>query len=311
MNLLHTYIRDLLILNDCVIIPGFGGFIANTQSAQITNDDMFLPPQRVIAFNPQLTNNDGLLANTIALMENINFAQANTQINSFVKTIEKGLKSEGLFMLPDIGSIKLTTENRVVFEPYNNQNTLSTTGFHSFHLPKIKQGASEIETTKQNISSFKKWLVAGVASIALISIVSNPNFQDEKATLASIAPSINTEKLLTLSADNTQGNTPFASNTETTSNLPKPTNEEAMASCLPLKYHVVVGCFSQQVNAEKQQSIFNAKDYNTKIFQHKGNLIGVAVGSFATFTEAKKLMNSLRTSKEGKSAWVLKRVFQE
>ena len=60
---LARHIEILLLENDCVIIPDFGGFIAHYQPARyIKEENLYLPPVRTIGFNPQLTINDGLLA---------------------------------------------------------------------------------------------------------------------------------------------------------------------------------------------------------------------------------------------------------
>ena len=59
---LTKHIEILLLENDCVIVPGLGGFIAHHQPAHYEEDEgVFLPPTRTVGFNPQLTMNDGLL----------------------------------------------------------------------------------------------------------------------------------------------------------------------------------------------------------------------------------------------------------
>ncbi len=56
---LERHIEILLLSNDCVIVPGFGGFMAHHVDARYDGrDNMFLPPLRTIGFNPQLTMND-------------------------------------------------------------------------------------------------------------------------------------------------------------------------------------------------------------------------------------------------------------
>ena len=62
MKELAQHIEALLLENDCVIIPDFGGFIAHYSPAKIDSDTgQFLPPCRTIGFNAQLILNDGLL----------------------------------------------------------------------------------------------------------------------------------------------------------------------------------------------------------------------------------------------------------
>ena len=59
---LAQHIEALLLENDCVIVPGFGGFVAHYAPAtHVKEENLFLPPTRTIGFNPQLKLNDGVL----------------------------------------------------------------------------------------------------------------------------------------------------------------------------------------------------------------------------------------------------------
>ena len=59
---LAQHIETLLLENDCVIVPGFGGFVAHYSPAtRVKEENIFLPPTRTIGFNPQLKLNDGVL----------------------------------------------------------------------------------------------------------------------------------------------------------------------------------------------------------------------------------------------------------
>ena len=61
---LETYISDLLYRYECVIIPEFGAFLTQPVSAKVDiSSNTFYPPKKVLSFNEQLKNNDGLLAN--------------------------------------------------------------------------------------------------------------------------------------------------------------------------------------------------------------------------------------------------------
>lgn len=52
---LAQHIEVLLLENDCVIVPGFGGFVAHYAPAtHVKEESLFLPPTRTIGFNPQL-----------------------------------------------------------------------------------------------------------------------------------------------------------------------------------------------------------------------------------------------------------------
>ena len=69
MNIEH-YISQLLYRYQCVTVPGFGAFLTEIQSAQwVESANSFYPPKKLISFNTNIKNNDGLLANHIARAE--------------------------------------------------------------------------------------------------------------------------------------------------------------------------------------------------------------------------------------------------
>ncbi len=75
--MIEKYIKYLLFEHDCVVIPDFGGFIANYVSADIHPiRHTFVPPSKNIAFNEMLKLNDGLLVAHIANHEHISREEA-------------------------------------------------------------------------------------------------------------------------------------------------------------------------------------------------------------------------------------------
>ena len=72
------YINKLLNLHDCVILPGFGGFVTNYVNAKVSEKNIFSPPRKIVAFNRNLKNDDGLLINYIINKEGLkNFEEKN------------------------------------------------------------------------------------------------------------------------------------------------------------------------------------------------------------------------------------------
>ncbi len=62
---------------DCVILPGFGGFVCNERSAWYDDErEEMVPPSRDVLFNPNLTHNDGLLAQAIIRFTGLSYSEA-------------------------------------------------------------------------------------------------------------------------------------------------------------------------------------------------------------------------------------------
>ncbi len=118
VNELKRHIEILLLSNDCVIVPGFGGFMAHHVDARYDGrDNMFLPPLRTIGFNPQLTMNDSLLALSYVEAYDISYPEALNRIADEVAEIKQTLENTGRFELNDIGTIILNETGNYTFEP--------------------------------------------------------------------------------------------------------------------------------------------------------------------------------------------------
>ncbi len=121
---LKRYITKLLQEHNCVIIPEFGGFIANYKSATIDHQsNRILPPSKSILFNAKLTTNDGLLGNSIVNQEKITYPEAIGFIAKEVDFWQKELNKGQRIDLGEIGFLFKDNE-RIVFEQSRELNLL-------------------------------------------------------------------------------------------------------------------------------------------------------------------------------------------
>lgn len=119
------YIKKLLFEHNCVIIPSFGGIIANYGTASIHPVSNFLkPPVKRLAFNQSLQSNDGLLINTIAIHERITQEEATLQLTLFVKKIKNQLVQGEKIRLESIGTFEYNEEQRIQFVSDDSVNYL-------------------------------------------------------------------------------------------------------------------------------------------------------------------------------------------
>ncbi len=115
---IERHIEILLLTNDCVIIPDFGGFMAHHVDARIDDGDgMYLPPMRTIGFNPQLKMNDSLLALSYVEAYDISYPDAIARIAEDVNEIRTKLENDGEYELNDVGMLRLTHDGSYAFEP--------------------------------------------------------------------------------------------------------------------------------------------------------------------------------------------------
>lgn len=140
MNI-SRHISELLYEHDCVIIPGFGAFVCNYSPAYIDKEkNLFYPPFKKILFNCNLKNNDGLLANHIAMEEKISFHESNKIIHEFVSTLQEKLFKTNCCEIENIGRFFCGQENTIHFEQNKLVNYLpDSIGLSVFYSVPVKR----------------------------------------------------------------------------------------------------------------------------------------------------------------------------
>ncbi len=136
---LERHIEILLLSNDCVIVPGLGGFMTNHVDARYDNDDrMFLPPLRTLGFNPKLTLNDSLLAQSYIEAYDISYPEAIHRIEDEVNELRQHLENNGSYELNDIGTLFLNDDGNMEFKPCEaGILTPSLYALSSFEIEKV------------------------------------------------------------------------------------------------------------------------------------------------------------------------------
>jgi hypothetical protein len=129
-----AFIRELLFGHDCVIVPGFGGFIGNYTPARIDkNSGMFYPPVKQISFNRNLVHNDGLLIGKISGYASINYGDTRNLVDEFVGELRRKLVKGEKVVFDNIGSFVNNQEGNIQFEPDRTANyLLDSFGLGSF-----------------------------------------------------------------------------------------------------------------------------------------------------------------------------------
>lgn len=148
--MIEQHISALLYRYQCVIVPNFGAFITESISAKINElSGTIAPPKKLILFNTILKNNDGLLANHIALEEQVSFDQAMLAIEQQVNQWLLELKAGHAIYLKNIGELNFNEEGKIIFEPIGSTNYLTS----SFGLSPVlaKAITKENQTLKEVI----------------------------------------------------------------------------------------------------------------------------------------------------------------
>jgi len=287
---LENYINDLLYRYDCVIVPNFGGFIANKVSATLDESTQTLnPPTKQIGFNANLKHNDGLLANYIASLNDISFDKANAFIDKEVMQWLTTLEQEKI-TIASIGTIVFNEEKQLLFEPNDTINFLT----ESFGLSSVSVGVKERyeekviplhtasaleEEINKGVSTFTK--IAAAAAILLTFSFAYQQYANiqEKNTLAKQQEVV--EKKIqeaTFVIDN-----------------PLPTINLSVSKPIAKEYHVVAGAFELYKNATKKVNQLKDQGYEAFILgENKWGLTQVAFNSYETREEAAKVLEEVK-----------------
>ena len=304
---LATYISDLLYRYECVIVPNFGGFVSNEISAKVNHfTHTFYAPSKQLTFNVNLQNNDGLLANYIALSQNVSFSKATEFINKEVEAWKKVLKNETL-AVENIGTFTLNANGNYIFEPVNTVNYLTTSfGLNSLDSPAIKrleykQKVKQLETiapvlpTKESTRKtpvFIKYAASAAILFALGTLGWNEYQKTEYNNLV-----VEAKKQQQQVDKSIQEATFVISNP-----LPAITLNVAKQT---YNYHIIAGAFREPANAEKKLTELIEKGYNAKILGvNKWNLTQVSYMSSNSKNEAINTLNKIKRS-ISKDAWLL------
>lgn len=305
MNI-SNHIQDLLYRYECVVLPGFGAFLTQKQSAYIDSEsNEFYPPNKVISFNRQLIKNDGLLANYIAEVEAVKYNSANTMIQEFVYDLENSLQNEAKAELTNIGKFYLDSEDKLQFEPFTQINFLTQSfGLDSYKTIPVnrevyKRQVEEIEektplhfTRERRRTSILKYaaiglIALGVSGFAGLNIyssqVSKHNIAEQQEAQSQLQQQI---QHATFVIDNP---------------LPAVTFEVEKQSG---NYHVVAGAFRVEENAQTKVDELKAAGHSARLIgANKYGLHQVVYSSHQTRREAiNKLYDVKRTNE---AAWLL------
>ena len=138
---ISQHIKNLLLTNERVILGGFGAFDSKHIPAQINKETKTMtPPYKVVVFNPEYTQDEGLLVQHLAEKEGISDDSAKEQISEYVKTIKTRLNSGEKVLFPELGELTKTADGSYEFSYISKDNLL----IDSFGLPKVSLTEQEI-----------------------------------------------------------------------------------------------------------------------------------------------------------------------
>ena len=309
---IEKHISDLLYRYQCVTVPGFGAFLTETVSAHVTGSaSSFFPPKKVVSFNANVKNNDGLLANHVALQEKMSYELAVIKIGDVVNEWTYLLQNRNRVVLKNIGEISVNNEMNWVFEPANTLNYLTDSfGLTPFVSPEITREIlkQEVEALEEKTPIIftperkKDYSYLKYAAIFVVMLGAGgfgyKTYYDQQIETKTLAVQKNVQEKVQQQIQ------------EATFVISAPVEAVELSVAAPVEekmpYHLVAGAYRSEVNANKAIAELKAAGFeNAKMLPiNKHNLYPVVYGSFKNLNEAQTERKNIQKSHNAE-AWLL------
>lgn len=200
------HIEYLITCHDCVVVPGWGAFIANYDASTYdATKNVMARPRRSIGFNASVSHNDGLLAQSLMRREGIGYNAAMKFIADSVTTFRQQLSLDSEVSMGRLGYFRRNEGRFIEFVPFYHAN--GSDQFYGLGDLEIKDVATlERDATAAEDESvaaivpkernlFSRKAIRTAASVAVLLglgvLLSTPIIVDrEQQSMASMAPAL-------------------------------------------------------------------------------------------------------------------------
>jgi hypothetical protein len=314
-------ISQLLYRYDCVIIPGFGGFVTQFKSAAIDRQaHSIYPPSKEVSFNSMLVKNDGVLVNFVAEDQDLSYNSAQNLIDIQVEDWKKQLRFQDLY-LAKIGRFHLGLEQQILFEPENSTNFLTDSfGLSAVIAKEIEaqvkkpliqrapKAKTKVVSSRTNYLKYAAVFAIGLSVIGLVGAEQiYSKYRQARTEQVRVEDQYKQERIETATFAIDRNLPTILVPVKKLSSSDKAEKIELVEAVEITKtYFVIAGAFRDQNNAKKKVSQLRKSGFEdaSELGANKWNLYQVSFGGFQDRLEAEKLLKQVRLS-GAPDAWVL------
>lgn len=314
----ENLIKDLLYSNDCVVLPGMGGFIAKYRGATLnTSLHTVYPPQKTIGFNPQIKENDGLLVSALCALNNCTYGEGKIELEAWVKEQSNTLLRGEKISWKGIGILFQDRLGKIQFIPDSKGNfSLESFGLEKIILVPVERKIEEpvtadVSVLEKRAAQGSKWIwkaaavlalpILGVGIFALSHKIETTDWQyasfklfGTKSRVAEYTPAV-TRTIPTYTVMEDTDIVPAPAINETTEAAPIRAEETEAVSTSKKKYEVIVGAFAVSDNAKRLVRDLKKKGFSAALSSRKGNLQLVSSGSEDNYEAALQQLDRAKT----------------
>ena len=322
--ILEKYIRELLFREDCVTIPGLGGFISNYVPAEIREESQtFIPPTKEIGFNTELNKDDGLLVSYMSGMldrpESVIREMIASQVGEILATISRG----GEIKLEEIGYFSSGKDGKLIFKADLGVNfLLDSFGLSPFTFPileseklgflrrsiifrrpnyhgmetlpgSVRKSTGKNKTTQQVAIALTVFVFLSLLpynSRISESIFRHPASLGPLPSLILLDPPVELQKMTT----------------NTVIYQPEIVSSDVSDESAAMIYPIIAGSFQSGQNAEILRQKLISKGYKAKVERARKSFYRVIITEFLSLTEAELALPGLQAGNRDLNLWILK-----
>jgi hypothetical protein len=175
MHSIIEHIEYLITCHDCVVVPGWGAFIANYDASRFDGQvGIMSRPRRAIGFNANVNHNDGLLAQSLMRREGLGYNAALKFIADSVTTFRQQLSMDSEVSMGRLGYFRRNEGRFIEFVPFYHAN-----GSDQFY------GLGDLDI--QDIATLERDAVVTEEPTAIVPNDRNLFFRKAVRTAASVA----------------------------------------------------------------------------------------------------------------------------
>jgi nucleoid DNA-binding protein len=330
---ISLYISKLLYTNDCVIIPGFGGFVGHYSPARIHPiNHSFYPPSKNILFNSKLIRDDGLLIDTIAAEQKLSYAEAKKLVEEYIGEMLSKLRKGEVARLKNIGSLHRDRQGKLLFTPDESVNYLEEAfGLNTFQSPPVLRQSTGKRTENlfidrkpavpgENSKRKRVWIYAAALPVLLfiawfvffgrINLNTNQHaaglnpFDTQRDNSAAMQPDKKPVKAV---------NPPLESLNFNTQEPEEKVEEVRPEKSIPEKpvpsknYYIIGGSFGVETNADKLVGVLREKGYDA--FRAGISPSGLHMVSYMSTADKQEALANLAMIRrdDNPSAWLIRK----
>jgi nucleoid DNA-binding protein len=308
-----AYIRELLFGHDCVIIPGFGGFIGNYTPARIDkSDNTFHPPVKKISFNRNLNHNDGLLIGRISESAKLNYADARNIVEEFASDLSARLSKGEKIVFDHIGSFQNNHEGNTQFEPDREANyNLNSYGLTTFQFVPLdgydvrKRIIRHGDKDPIRQASIRKYLWRAAVIIPLLGVMVGVPLKTD--LFKTRVQSTNLNPLANVELENNRAEVEKsvkADSLPSVISFVKSENPPVPLSAPSEEFSIIAGSFQSEENASVMMKKLTEEGYTPELINGPNGFFRVSAFKCSTLSEAIQKKDSIGRRYSG--TWVTK-----